>query len=144
MKCSLIFEPQEGTDVFINQWNITGHLLYQNLIVVTTNTSMWKHTAEQMLSSTFSSHSYCCGTICICVYKMGWETGCSKSEEEMDRVLFLMDFIHHCKKVYRNCRKYSPRCQDQKRPLQLFSLTSCSAQAIRLLQDDSCLSGSIS
>lgn len=58
MKCSLIAEPQEETDVFINRWNITGHLLYQNLIVVTTITSMWKQTAEQMLSSTFSSHPH--------------------------------------------------------------------------------------
>lgn len=87
-KYSLTAEPQEGTDISINQWDMTGHPLYQNLIVVTTNISMWKHTAEQMLSSTFSSHSPTAAAPFVSVFtkwgekqdparvRMEW-TGCS-------------------------------------------------------------------
>lgn len=42
------------------------------------------------------------------------------------------------------CTKYSHRFQDQKRPLRLFNLTSCSTQAIRLPWNDCCFSGSMS
>lgn len=116
-KYSLITEPQKVTDFFSNQWDITGHLLYWKVdcsnnehfhVSLHVETCSWTYAAffwdYQIYLFTSSPCGYC--TIGNCIYKTRWETGSSNSKEGMDRLLFLFDFIHHCKRVYRNCRRY--------------------------------------